>query len=67
MRWGIHSGNNLHFAWLPVRLEEGGWAWLEWVRVKITTPKAFGVLGDVHSFHLIPAAPTTPPPPKPKR
>lgn len=79
MRWAIpvRSGVKLHFAFLPVPLVGGGWAWLEWVEMQTVSPKAFGVVGDIRTFtalqkeasppSVVAASPNTPPPPKPKR
>lgn len=84
MKWLVPPRKDLRlmFAWCPVPLEGGGWAWLEWVVVSFHWPRAHGVCGEYRTFGAIPkepdgkpeaanvptvAIPTNAPPPKPNR
>jgi hypothetical protein len=80
MRWGEPSDEGIRqkFAFFPVKLCTGGYAWLEWVGCKAVSPWAHGVVGDIYEFTKLPKPkierpnrikvghPSSPRPPKPE-
>lgn len=55
MRFGVPNadGSRTWFALVPVPLQGGGWAWLEWVGMTNVYPRACGITGTVRQFFAL--------------